>query len=573
MNSAQLMDEKGRKRMKFRKKHINYENNTKLDEAHENAKSCSSKKKRKRIISGEKKDLFLQKKKNSKNISKLILDSGHIANTVSNEISADADIKKGTMHDSEEEFLASTKAKKSFKQSVKSIKKNVSLKKKSSDCIISQNIQVKRKHSDLNLSSAKNPKRKKNLSCDSNSFNNKSKKDRKKASVLQKTETENFSESDSNEDQILRNELESFSIYKNIQKLIKDDPSLLASANYEEELSETESVSLNEESSEECADDSDGSNTESKTFSRDKLASTSNKKEKLIAIKYFDRTLLNKKEVVATACATSSSDFVRTQVNKNEKVVATASTASSHDFDRTQKVSLANKDGKVISQSVASNLKNKALEKLQGAKFRYLNEKLYTESGKDSFNYFQKNREEYMDYHKGYSLQVSKWPLNPVDKIISSLQKMKKNITIADMGCGDAKIARTLSSCIIHSFDLVALNDFVTPCNISKVPLSNESVDVVVFCLSLMGTNLKEYIQEAYRIAKFGGILKIAEVESRIPNLDQFIKSIQSLGFSIEKKDVEHKLFVFLEFKKMKKNKKGARVQDITLKPCLYKKR
>ncbi|GFV88994.1 hypothetical protein TNCV_4911942 [Trichonephila clavipes] len=49
----------------------------------------------------------------------------------------------------------------------------------------------------------------------------------------------------------------------------------------------------------------------------------------------------------------------------------------------------------------------------------------------------------------------------------------------------------------------------------NQVPLPNESVNVAVFCLSLMGTNLKDYLRETFRILKVGGTLKIAEVESR----------------------------------------------------------
>ena len=66
-------------------------------------------------------------------------------------------------------------------------------------------------------------------------------------------------------------------------------------------------------------------------------------------------------------------------------------------------------------------------------------------------------------------------------------------LVIADFGCGEARLAHALSSSCkkIHSFDLVALNDKVTVCDFSRTPLENESIDIVVFCLSLMGTNLR----------------------------------------------------------------------------------
>lgn len=78
-----------------------------------------------------------------------------------------------------------------------------------------------------------------------------------------------------------------------------------------------------------------------------------------------------------------------------------------------------------------------------------------------------------------------------------------KFYTIADFGCGDAKLAMTVEQ-NIHSFDLVAVNESVVACDMSSVPLEDGSVDVAVFCLSLMGTNLNDYILEANRVLKVG---------------------------------------------------------------------
>lgn len=75
---------------------------------------------------------------------------------------------------------------------------------------------------------------------------------------------------------------------------------------------------------------------------------------------------------------------------------------------------------------------------------------------------------------------------------------------VADFGCGEARLSQTLRGCCkeIHSFDLVALNDLVTVCNFSQTPLADSSVDVAVFCLSLMGTNLRDFLKEANRVLK-----------------------------------------------------------------------
>lgn len=73
------------------------------------------------------------------------------------------------------------------------------------------------------------------------------------------------------------------------------------------------------------------------------------------------------------------------------------------------------------------------------------------------------------------------------------MKKKSHTLVIADFGCGEARLAHALSSTCkkIYSFDLVALNEEVTACDFARTPLDNESVDIGVFCLSLMGTNVR----------------------------------------------------------------------------------
>lgn len=74
---------------------------------------------------------------------------------------------------------------------------------------------------------------------------------------------------------------------------------------------------------------------------------------------------------------------------------------------------------------------------------------------------------------------------------------------MADFGCGEARLSASVPN-RVHSFDLVALNDRVTVCDMANTPLEEQSVDVAVFCLSLMGTNLRDYLMEANRSLKEG---------------------------------------------------------------------
>lgn len=52
----------------------------------------------------------------------------------------------------------------------------------------------------------------------------------------------------------------------------------------------------------------------------------------------------------------------------------------------------------------------------------------------------------------------------------------------------------------------------IIECNMAHTPLDSQSHDCAVFCLALMGTDYPDYLAEAHRILKHGGMLWIAEV-------------------------------------------------------------
>ena len=171
------------------------------------------------------------------------------------------------------------------------------------------------------------------------------------------------------------------------------------------------------------------------------------------------------------------------------------------------------------------------------------------------------------------------------------------------MGCGDARLAKSVNQ-TVYSFDLVSNSDEVIATDVAHVPLSDESVDIVVFCLSLMGTNIGDFILEASRILKHNGLLKIVEVRSRFEKdangIKQFLKVVKRAGFNIQHSshdnptsttssnaisnttDVQfkNKMFFMLECTKVV-GTEGAggsvrvRPEEVayTAKPCLYKKR
>jgi len=164
--------------------------------------------------------------------------------------------------------------------------------------------------------------------------------------------------------------------------------------------------------------------------------------------------------------------------------------------------------------SKLSKLQAQLKAKLDGARFRWINEELYTRTGAESLAAMTADPTAFRAYHEGYRLQVEAWPENPLDRIIHEIRAGPATAVVADMGCGEARLAASVPN-KVHSYDLVAANPSVTACDIAHVPLPDASVDVVVFCLSLMGTNYLDFLQEADRILRPGGRLLIAEVRSR----------------------------------------------------------
>ncbi|CAK4032761.1 25S rRNA (adenine(645)-N(1))-methyltransferase [Lecanosticta acicola] len=210
-------------------------------------------------------------------------------------------------------------------------------------------------------------------------------------------------------------------------------------------------------------------------------------------------------------------------------------------------------------------------QKLVSARFRHLNQTLYTEPSAKALNLFDQNPEMFEDYHSGFRQQVAVWPENPVDNFIATIRsrgdaklpsqkkafkgKNRKpaapedsgdgksaalprthgTCIIADLGCGDARLAQTLKSSNdgqnlqlkVLSYDLHSPSPLVTKADISNIPAADGSVDVAIFCLALMGTNWISFIEEAYRILHWKGELWVAEIKSRFGRVSKAGKPVE----------------------------------------------
>merc|ERR1712072_1502117 len=199
------------------------------------------------------------------------------------------------------------------------------------------------------------------------------------------------------------------------------------------------------------------------------------------------------------------------------------------------------------------NSQEKMQQKLRGSRFRWLNEHLYTTTGAEAFKLFQKEPELAEVYHAGYTDQRASWPRDPTEETIAWLrQNARASSRIGDFVCGEARIAQAFPSWHVKSFDLVAVNKWVTAANIANVPLADGSLDFAVFNLALMGTDWPKFISEAGRCLIPGGLLLISEVSSRFPDTRSFVRSVEQLGFASQYEDASANYFVVFHFKKTK---------------------
>jgi len=97
-----------------------------------------------------------------------------------------------------------------------------------------------------------------------------------------------------------------------------------------------------------------------------------------------------------------------TESAKHEKIDANIS--------QTTKSSLHSEKGSLGSSS--GLLKERMLNRLAAARFRFINEQMYRSTGSEAAEMFAHDEDAFTIYHAGFQSQVSKWPMNPVDRMI-----------------------------------------------------------------------------------------------------------------------------------------------------------
>jgi ribosomal RNA-processing protein 8 len=166
---------------------------------------------------------------------------------------------------------------------------------------------------------------------------------------------------------------------------------------------------------------------------------------------------------------------------------------------------------------------------------------------------FNENLELWNDYHTISEKNEESFPEEeiPRNRIIQELNKIKVNRKkiVVDLGCGKAHISKKFkndSRFEFMNYDHISFDSSVECCDISAVPLEENSVEIAILCLSMWGSNCKSYISEVYRILETCGKLYIIEPTKRwtsISEYDQPADKLKSLlienGFQILEEKIE----------------------------------
>jgi SAM-dependent methyltransferase len=165
--------------------------------------------------------------------------------------------------------------------------------------------------------------------------------------------------------------------------------------------------------------------------------------------------------------------------------------------------------------------------------FSHINSRWNTTHSSITHERLQNNPEEWCYYHTRLQEQERLWQHIPRNECIKHLtENLPQGSIVGDYGCGQAQLAHALRDIhTVYSLDHVAINHSVTACDMANSPLDHAILDAAVFSLSLMGSNLREYIADAYRTLKPGGQLLIYHPATG-NDLHKFVQGLESFGFA-----------------------------------------
>ena len=214
-------------------------------------------------------------------------------------------------------------------------------------------------------------------------------------------------------------------------------------------------------------------------------------------------------------------DLVNEESDEEEEIIIK--------LNKPEKKQIKNMDlnkGSILKSSKTNSKKSKK-ERVK-TEISILHQRYKTLSSNNLHNEFKNDEKLWINYHKIAEENEKTFPENeiPRNKIIQELEKIKTKRTkkIVDMGCGKAFISKHFDNDIRFEFinyDHISINDKIISCDISKLPLEDDSIEICILCLSMWGSNCKEYIKEAERVLESNGKLYIIEPTKRWSSTDE----------------------------------------------------
>jgi superfamily II DNA or RNA helicase len=187
--------------------------------------------------------------------------------------------------------------------------------------------------------------------------------------------------------------------------------------------------------------------------------------------------------------------------------------------------------------------------------FSQLNSRWNNTHSSKTHERLSKHPEEWCFYHTRLLEQEKTWQVIPRIECIRHLKEnLQRGSVVGDFGCGQGKLAEELIDFhIVHSFDHVAIHPGIVACDMAHTPLDDGSLDAVVFSLSLMGSNIHEYIDEAYRVLKLGGQL-IVWHPAKHNDRGRLVEGLRRYGFAIVEEGQVYKWHHVWAIKQARKN-------------------
>ena len=183
-----------------------------------------------------------------------------------------------------------------------------------------------------------------------------------------------------------------------------------------------------------------------------------------------------------------------------------------------------------------SNQPNNSMDKkstLTKSKYQELTKKMSTQKSQTTQKMFSDDPDLWEEYHaardlsfKGYDKQKE----IPVNKIISYLEtKIKYRLKILDLGCGRNLIKQHFKLNTIFNitgYDYVE-NNGSKVCDISKLDVESDQIDICIYSQSLMGSNWKDYLIEGKRVLRYNGEMIISESVERFDVVKEYLANLE----------------------------------------------